>query len=522
MGSTSSLLLLLSFSSLCLLTGVLLLDEGGALSTWGGWAHRTSSFVSDDSSSAVLSLPSPLLLSSPPASLHSSSFSLSSSPLSLLTDYQTTSSVAVKGSPSPLSTCDASLHFLSSSPLPPLTSHHLLAVMDHPQLNPSLSWDTGHALLQFFAALHLSLTCGLSLVGSTVFPFRPHWDAFIGVLAGERKEVELSMAFEGLRGFTLRQLTVDKAEEELRRLTGNGGSALLIRLEETQLRLTEEGPVWLNDSRLMEAVSRQYCIARNYRPVPVDLFAAQRLQRPSPVIVAVHVECDRQHCSEEERRRYVGELTSQVTAVREGVNSSHVSVHAFADQSALSQREESDDGSRMALAELSQRLWEEHRLTVIPHPSYPAMWALHHYITADLFIGNIKGSLHPFTPSPLSHLHSLCPPCQCIHSPPLLCCRVSPSLFAAVVRSPSLTFLPSSLHLPHVLPLSSLAPPSPPSTTSASLPQHSFSASLHNRRPAYRALSDCMGGSATRGTQGNTTEEGKAGQREERKGGGRE
>ena len=424
--SPSPLLLLLSFSSLCLLSGVLLLDGGQALSFFLSSPSASALSPWAASSSAASSLPPPssasshahLLFSRSPLLLPSASVS----PSSLMADYQTAASAVTAwpgASPAP-SACYASLLALSplasdGSAFPAPTRHHLLPVMDDPRLNSALSWDTGHALLQLLAALQLALSLRLSLVASAVFPQRPHWDAFLGVVAEERKEVELQMEFEHLRGFTVRQQSVAQEEEELRRLLQATTQPALFRLEETQLKGWEEGAglQWLADRRLLNALRRKYCIARSYRPVPVDYYQSQRLSQPStaahqPIIVAVHVQwgCGERgegsNCAVEDRSRYVDALTAQIAGLVHLLTDGSllpypapVSVHLFADSSALA-GEVGDEGSRATEAELAERL--QQRLAsgtagVVRHHHSPAMWAMHHYITADLFLGDLRGSI---------------------------------------------------------------------------------------------------------------------------------
>ena len=537
MWSTSPLLLLLlSFSSLCVFSGVLLLDGGWAVSSWLSSAafSPSSSFTpaSPPSSSSAHSLSlSPRALSVASSASHSSpSFSSFESPLhlshlpytrpssalhppspsALLADYHAAAAVAAaslgwiaaasssSSSPSP-SACSPSLSFSSPPPSSAVAAaggqpqHHLLPTPDDPSLNPSLSGHTGHALLQLLVGLSLSLSLRLSFVQPpSMFPSRPHWDTFTGLGAGERRETDLQLSFDQLQPVTVRERSRAQAEEELRELLSSARPATLVRLETPRVQLTDgDTDGWLAAAPLLSAVAVKYCHARVYRPVAVDLYAQQRLSRSPPLLIAVHVQCDdAATCSSgvDSSASRVLHLQRLLTS-KLGVDSGDLSFHLFADQSALPQASNaaSEESARMLAAAVTAA-----QLSVHLHLHTPSMWAMHHYITADVFIGDLHAS-HPSLPQ-----HSPRPrpsPFECAaHLPaslPSVCAlAIRPSLLAAVIRSPAVSFLPSTLHLPGVLPHSSLSPPSGHNASDAAV-VNLLSTSLTQPRPLYRALTDC-------------------------------
>ena len=427
MWSTSPLLLLLSFSSLCLLSGVLLLDGGWALSSWLSPASpfsatsptpspssllspSTASAAATSSSSASPEGPlrlSPLPFTRPSPGLHPHS------PSALLAGYQQSAAAATPSSS--LSTCAPSLSFssflLSSAP-GSLRPHHLLPTSDDPSMNPALSWDTGHALLQLLVGLSLSLSLRLSLVlPPSIFPSRPHWDAFLGLSAGERREVELPMEFDQLSSLTLRERTWEQSMEELQPLLTDGArQATLVRLEMPRVQVRDEDTEgWLAAPLLLSSVHAKYCHARIYRPIPIDLFAPQRLSSRPPLLIAVHVECSVPFCSDSSQQRmgYVEGMVGLLLGVRRlltsalGVDGGLLSFHLFADQSGLpgASNSPSEDAAVQLTAALTTAISSSSQLHSRPsdvgvhlHLHTPSMWAMHHYITADLFIGNLHAS----------------------------------------------------------------------------------------------------------------------------------
>ena len=413
---SSPLVLLLSFSSLCLLTGVLLLDGGAALSTL--LLRGPASVSAASSASAALSSQAewPMRLSSLQAALPfapsaARSSPHSPSPPSLLSDYQAAAAaVAAAGAahasaafsaPSAAAHCCAPL-VADAERLEGVGAQLLLSVVDDPSLDPALSWDTGHALLQFLAGVHLALRLHLPLVVGAVFPGRPHWDAFVGLGECERRELALSMEFEAVHSVAVRHQSVAQLSAALPRLQqAHSGAPLLLRLEGTAVTAREEDSAWLADDALSNAVAARYCAARAYRPVPVDLYAAERISGGGSAVLAVHVECEAQ-CDGGQ----VEALEALVRAVQRALArpgssapSPGLSVHLFADRSALRGDGTGDGLSDAAVRALAAALRgagsaqsSAAALSVHEHTDVPSTWAMHHYITADLFIGNLQGS----------------------------------------------------------------------------------------------------------------------------------
>ena len=202
----------------------------------------------------------------------------------------------------------------------------------------------------------------------------------------------------------------------------------------------------------------------------------QPLYLPAAFILAVHVEYDKA-CSESgsEQDSYVQQLAVNVTAVLRAIgqlyaaaasdqlssltgtvrsaaaassaslppsavpSSLHVFIHLFADRSALEGTSDSNEASIEATLSLASQLRaaqqptssssaqqssSQHQLphhSVYSHLRILSTWAMHHYATADAFVGNLKGSLHNTTQHThavihyglLAHVHHLrCPLCS--------------------------------------------------------------------------------------------------------------
>ncbi|MCJ1297132.1 hypothetical protein MMC34_008701 [Xylographa carneopallida] len=474
---SSPLVLLLSFSFLCLLLGTLLLT-GGDVSSLLSALHPsrsssprlpTSSLPSTATTSSSTPLPLQLL-----ASYHTawSAAAFRASNHSLVRSSDMSSS----GSPESLSSTAAPSCYASfpagRSPV------HVLVSVDDPLLNAALSGDTGHQLLQWLAGAHTALSLGLSLLASPVFPGRSHWDAFTGLCSGERRLSQLLLERGGYQQHSATQKSVSQLAASVLdmqpvRAAVDSNQPLVLQLGEVQVSAVDEQTAWLNDSRLLGFVRRKYCTARLYRPVPLDLYAAQRaatlpdsalqtatvevagdsgseqspLYLPRAFMLAVHVECDQACEKVGGQGEYVQQLAANITAVMRAVaelyaaaeggrlaslggsvqlssqayihspSSLHVHVHLFADRSALDGDRDGNTASKAATLSLAQHFAAARptstaaAYTVHTHVRVPSTWAIQHYATADAFVGNMKGAL---------------------------------------VRGPAATWLPTTLHLPHV------------------------------------------------------------------------
>ena len=447
--SSSPLLLLFCFSFVCLMSGLLLLGDGGfllsvlRLPTAALLAPASASSVSpppDSSFSPALDqdgaprsfalLPSgrssarlPMLL---PQSL-----SPSASPLQALASFQAYARAAnanLSSSASSASDCPGSASF------PPASAahrrHFLMSFVDE----AAASGGSAQQLLQWLAGAVLCVSLQLSFVSSPVFPARADWDAFTGLLSGEWSEGRLHMETEALTQRGISPRGVGQALSELRAMQSlqpaAAQQATVVHVRELQLPELD----WLNASSaaaeaVLSSVRRKYCLARAYRPVPVDLFAAHRLQpHARSVVVAALIECDDRCAASAEvggQAGFVRQTAEQILAVMQLVAAAvaddaraaadgaaaasasasasasssaslppHVFLHLFADQSAPDGS--SNGGSESSVEAVAAQLLDAQAaqpaaFSLHTHLGLPSMWAAHHLITADVAIGQLRG-----------------------------------------------------------------------------------------------------------------------------------
>ena len=489
---SSPLVLLFAFSFICLLIGTWLLTGGDVTSALLA-LHPSHSSPAQTASS---NLPSFVLASSSSASSPSPS---SSAPLSLQLWWQYQSAWSGPSSSPPFNSSSCYSSFPASSSVV-----FVLCNVDDPLADRHLSGDSGHQLLQWLAALHLSLTLSYSFLTSPIFPSRPHWDAFVGLGSGEKRVSQLQLELAAYQQQAVSQQTVERLVDSMPDMQAVKAaiavhSPLVVTVGELQVTAVDAETVWLNDTRLLRLLQQKYCTARMYRPVPIDLYAAQRASRPTSVveraaaerpslflpaafIVAVHVECDHSCVVAGEQDRYVQQLAVNTTAVLRAVTQMyaaavneqlssvtgslhsappspppssplHLFVHLFADRSAIDGDDSSgaNEASAAATRSLASQLSTAQPLddtTPLPphsihmHIHVPSSWAMHHYITADAFVGNVKGSAaHD------EHTAAHTAAAQRRAQPPttLFCVSLlSPSLLSGMIRHPAASWLPSS------------------------------------------------------------------------------